>query len=175
MELKVAIKLIEKGIADSSSPMHWADLGAGRGLFTAALCSLLPAGSSILAVDRDARALSGIKTDDKRVKVLTLQADFTTELPVENTFDGILMANALHFIDDKITFVNRIAARLKTNGRFILIEYDMLAPNPWVPWPLSFENLGKLAGQTGFTNVKQLATHPSIYNRADMYAAVLQN
>jgi precorrin-6B methylase 2 len=39
-------------------PQTWADLGCGAGAFTLALASLLPAGSTIHAMDRDRAALA---------------------------------------------------------------------------------------------------------------------
>lgn len=46
-----AIALIEKGI-DASSPQYWADLGCGSGTFTMAMHTILPAGSHLVAIDK---------------------------------------------------------------------------------------------------------------------------
>ena len=56
-----AVGLISSGrLTNSPGPATWADLGCGDGTFTLALASLLPAGSTIYAVDQDAAALRAL-------------------------------------------------------------------------------------------------------------------
>lgn len=107
MDLKTAISLIQSSKIKSNEPTNWADLGCGSGLFTKALSTLLEPGSKIAAVDKDASAL-------KKVNVVSgiilekLNADFVNEdLPLKN-INGILMANALHFVKDKKIFMQKL-------------------------------------------------------------------
>ena len=110
MELSNAIKLIEAGV-NKTQPGTWADLGAGAGLFTRALATLLPKGSTIYAVDANKSALEKIKATDG-IELIKINADFEhlTEAKISTASDvrdnprdlnGILMANSLHFVKDK--------------------------------------------------------------------------
>jgi ubiquinone/menaquinone biosynthesis C-methylase UbiE len=173
MELQVAIGLLKNGIETTSHPQRWADLGAGQGLFTVALSQTLTEGSTIVAVDKDVSALGQINIEKKGINLLTVHGDFTRTQLGQGKFDGILMANSLHFVHDKIGFINAIRTSLKPDGRILLIEYDMIHSNTWVPWPISFEEMKKLANQTGFMSLRKLGSYPSVYNRADIYSAVL--
>ena len=61
----------------STRPGTWADLGCGDGVFTLLLAELLPPGSNVYAVDRDAAdliALTRKLSQDETVNVHTLQA-----------------------------------------------------------------------------------------------------
>lgn len=174
MELQVAIDLLKNGIETPPFTQRWADLGAGKGLFTEALSRILADGSSIVAVDRDVSALKQISID-QRVNLLTVHGDFTRAQLGQRKFDGILMANSLHFVQDKMGFINSIRPSLKDDGRILVIEYDMAHPNAWVPWPISFDEVKKLARYTGFMSVRKLASHPSAYNTADIYSAILRS
>jgi ubiquinone/menaquinone biosynthesis C-methylase UbiE len=173
MELEAAVRLIEKGIDRGSAKQVWADLGAGKGLFTQALAKILPEESIVIAIDKDVEALRSLKIPSKVITLLTHRGDFTKEELGDKKFDGVLMANSLHFVEDKFSFISRIIRSLKDGGRILLIEYDMNAANPWVPWPISFQALKDLASETEFNSVTKLHEHPSIYNRGNMYSAIL--
>ena len=172
MELSVAIKLIEKGVSQSSKPQVWADLGAGRGLFTSALSSLLSNGSMIHAVDQDAKALASIKLSSSHVALKTIGEDFIKMKTELKELDGILMANSLHFVSDKITLLKNLKTKLTPSGRFIVIEYDMSTSNRWVPFPIKFDDLKLLADQLNLSATK-LGEQPSVYNSSMIYSAVL--
>src|SRR5690349_2301846 len=104
MELTTAIQLINNEHIDKRQTSQWADLGAGQGLFTQALSTLLAPGSKIYAVDR---IVQKIKSSNN-ILIEFLQADFVNDdlkLPMLN---GILMANALHFVRDKPKFIQRL-------------------------------------------------------------------
>lgn len=170
MELAVAKRLIQDGIEHTPSPQVWADLGAGKGLFTHALADLLGPGSAVYAVDRDASALKEIDTNPSGV-VRILRKDFVRETLNLEPLDGVLMANALHFVKDKVAFLNQLKKGLKKSGVLLIVEYDRETSTPWVPHPLSFNALEKLAFATGFNAVKKLDEEPSVFNRVNMYSA----
>jgi len=173
MELRAAIRLIQNGI-DRNTPQRWADLGAGGGLFTRALAEILPDGSVVEAVDKDATVLRNIKSKRRHVTIETRAADFTTKAELkEDYYDGILIANSLHFVEDQDQFLKQLGNKLKAKGRLLIIEYDMSVSNPWITWPISFEDLKVLASKTGFTEPMKLAEHPSMYNRSSIYSALL--
>lgn len=172
MELSVAISLIEKGIDKSPAPQKWADLGAGKGLFTHALASLLPAQSAIVAVDKSPVAFAepGIRLKDIHISSMT--KDFIEDDLGSEMFDGILMANSLHFVSNKPVFIQKLLKSLKTGGRLLLVEYDMDSPNSWVPYPISFQTLQNATGDFGFKSAVKLMDVPSVYQRS-IYSALL--
>jgi SAM-dependent methyltransferase len=170
MEHADHVRLIREGIA----PGIWADLGSGGGAFTLALADLLGAGGQIYSVDRDKDALREQEAVMRRrfptAQVTYLYADFTRPLDLP-PLDGIVMANALHFVRDKAPVLRRIHAWLKQGGRLMLVEYNADRGNPWVPFPLAYPTWEKLAGQSGFTHTRLLATIPSRFLR-EIYAAL---
>jgi 2-polyprenyl-3-methyl-5-hydroxy-6-metoxy-1,4-benzoquinol methylase len=172
MELSTAIRLIKKGISDSNEIQTWVDLGAGTGLFTQALATCLKAGSTIYAIDKDITALAKLETKSPSVTIKKINHDFVaTKFDIE-LLDGILMANALHFVSDKHVFVNQMKKKLKPSGRIIIVEYEMIYGNAWVPYPINLNTLQKLGNEIGFTLTK-LDEEPSVFNNAVMYSAVL--
>jgi ubiquinone/menaquinone biosynthesis C-methylase UbiE len=171
MELSTAIRLIRKGIVKNTDAQTWAELGAGKGLFTQALSSILPEHSSIDVVDQDAVALQSIR-ESLRVSLNRVAANFEVAAFKPRHYDGILMANALHFVKDRESFVKKIETYLKPEGRLVIVEYDLSRANTWVPWPVNFSGLTTIAANAGFSIVK-LETEPSRYNQLDIYSAVL--
>lgn len=172
MELSTAIRLIKKGISDSNEIQTWVDLGAGTGLFTQALASRLKPGSTIYAIDKDITALAKLETKSLSVTVKKINHDFvTTKIDIE-LLDGILMANALHFVSDKHMLINQLKKKLKPSGRIIIVEYEMIYGNAWVPYPINVKSLQNLADEIGFTLTK-LDEEPSVYNNAVIYSSVL--
>ena len=71
------------------------------------------------------------------------------------------MANALHFVEDKVAVLALVRGYLKHGGRLLLVEYDSDRGNPYVPHPLSFETWQDLAAAAGFVETRKLATVPS--------------
>ena len=173
MELTTAIALIKKGVQPSTLPQTWADLGAGAGLFTKALSTLLPAGSFIYAIDQETKALNSITLPAKEITLKKVRIDFVND-PIEvDPLDGLLMANALHFVSDKIAFMTRIRKILKPSARIVLVEYDRNTSNPWVPYPISFQSLHQLADEIGFISLTKVGSAPSKFDGANIYSAVL--
>lgn len=162
MEHEDHIALIRGGTAPGGV---WAELGCGDGAFTLALAELLGPESTILALDLDGRALLRLRERLARsfpaVKLLTWQRDFTEPLPPLAPLDGILLANSLHFVDDKLPLLRRLRALLPPDGRLLIVEYDSDRGNPWVPYPFAYPTWQDLAREAGFSQTELLATHPS--------------
>jgi SAM-dependent methyltransferase len=154
--------LLQKGVPGPGGT--WADFGSGNGAFTLALADLLGSGGVIYSIDRDGRALRQQAQEMTRrfpgVTLHTRQADFTRPLDLP-PLDGIAMANALHFVRDKRPVVALLGSYLKTDGRFLLVEYDTDRGNLWVPHPLSYPTWEQLAGESGFSQTERLTTVPS--------------
>jgi SAM-dependent methyltransferase len=168
------VGLIRDGV-EGAGP-HWLELGAGSGSFTLALLDLLGAEAEVIALDRDAAALHHLETDAGRrfpaASLRTVVADFVRPLPIDpGSFDGVLMANSLHFVRDKEPVVRAAASATRPGGRFVLVEYGADHGNPWVPWPLSYGTWLELAERVGFHDTRQIGEVPSRF-LGSIYAAV---
>ncbi|MDO1448416.1 hypothetical protein Q0590_19225 [Rhodocytophaga aerolata] len=169
MDLSEAINLIRYDGLFQENKAAWADLGSGSGLFTYALASLLPTGSVIYAVDQQAVVLSQLP-NPKNTVIRQQQANFITDELQLPRLDGILMANSLHFVKDKIALIKKLGAYLKENSSFLIVEYDTEVANRWVPFPVSYHKLKLLFEEAGYTQVIKLQEKPSLYGRANLYA-----
>ena len=163
-----AVKLL--GAAVPGVAGAWADLGAGRGTFTRALVDRLGAGSRIYSVDRDASAVAALQRlaeATRGVKVIPVVADFTRpfELPGvgAQSLDGILLANALHFVRDPEAVLAVLVQLVRPGGRVVIIEYDGRGPNRWVPYPIPQARLPALASAAGLSSFTVTATRRSTY------------
>ena len=169
MKITDAIQLIKNAPIDASLPNYWADLGCGSGTFTQALANLLPQESVIFAIDQSPQNFEAFYGNN--VAIHFYQTNFENLAISLPKLDGILMANALHYIQDKVPFIQRMKNYLKPDGAFIIIEYDTLSSNPWVPYPIDFRHLSSLFEQEGYEHIIKLGERPSIYGGRNMYAA----
>jgi len=153
------VRLLTGGVTSGGT---WADLGAGTGAFTLALAELVGPTGEVVAIDRDRGALRDLERALRPggATVRTMSADFTKpiELPL---LDGIVMANSLHFVKDKLPVLTLVRAMLKRSGRLLLVEYDADRGNTWVPHPMSFDTWRALADANGFSGTRKLASVPS--------------
>jgi ubiquinone/menaquinone biosynthesis C-methylase UbiE len=147
----------------------WADLGAGTGTFSRALAELVGSSRTIHAVDRDKHALTQLSKNNPLV--VTHHQDFTDALNL-NHLDGILVANALHFVRQQEKVLKQLVNYLKPSGKLVIIEYDISRANPWVPFPVSFEKLQTLVARANLSEPVKVATKDSRYHR-EMYVAVV--
>jgi ubiquinone/menaquinone biosynthesis C-methylase UbiE len=162
------VDLIRPGVAGQGGV--WADLGAGSGAFTFALADLLGPAARIHAVDRSAaslRALEG-QADGRYPGIVCMAGDFTQELPLP-PLDGVLAANCFHFHADACRILEHAAAWLKPGGTLIVVEYDVVRANPWVPHPLPWDRLTAAAECAGLRETRFLGSVASTYHRR-MYA-----
>jgi SAM-dependent methyltransferase len=140
----------------------WADLGSGRGAFTLALADLLGTGAEIHSVDRDGAALrdqaAEMRARFPAARVTYHVADFTDALPLP-ALDGVVIANALHFVRDPAPVLGTVHDLLVPGGRLILVEYEEERGNQWVPHPIPYHRWRELAPACGFSGVRRLAEH----------------
>ena len=169
MEIKEAIHLIELALPGKIHQSQWADFGCGSGTFTIALSHLLGEESKIYAVDNQSQVIHS----PNDVEIEFVKADFLNDsLPISN-LDGILIANALHYVKDKSVFIEKVKNYLKTTGQLIVVEYDIERANQWVPYPIPFHQLKSLFAEHGFTKIQKTGDYNSIYNSNKMYACVI--
>jgi ubiquinone/menaquinone biosynthesis C-methylase UbiE len=152
----------------------WADLGSGSGAFTIALAELIGPKGRIYSVDSDASALRSQEREMRSrfplVRVELIEGDFNETLDIPS-LDGIVMANTLHFQTDACAVLTHVARWLKPGGKLIVVEYDIETPNPWVPHPLPYSRLPRIAACAGLEDPLLLGSRPSRYHRR-VYSAV---
>ena len=174
MEISKAAGLFNHPDFVIQGKINWADLGCGTGTFTLALASLLTKGSMIYAMDTNEQALKDIPDSFENAVIKKLKGNFVTDKLEFDELDGILMANSLHYVKDKPGFIRKTIPHLNKKGCFLLVEYDTDSPNNWIPYPLTFSSSLKLFSDFGFSSIRKLNELPSIYNRAMMYAALIE-
>ncbi len=172
MQVADAVQLISGAAIPRDVSAVWADLGCGSGVFTRALASLLPEQSTIYAIDKQRQNIS--YNTHPSVTIEFLQADFEKDELALPTLQGILMANALHYVADKKSLLERLQKKINKKGIFIMVEYDTMKANPWVPYPIDFLHLKQLFMALGFQQVIKLGERPSMYGQKNLYAAMCQ-
>jgi ubiquinone/menaquinone biosynthesis C-methylase UbiE len=171
MQLKEAISLIQTELFNQDSKSIWADLGCGSGLFTQALASKLHTGSVIYAVDKN---ISPFKISVKNSVIINpMESDFVNSTLDLKNLDGILMANSLHFVRDKKTFLNKSKLYFKDMPVYLIVEYDTDKANPWIPYPISFLALRNLFMELGYITIKKLHERKSLYHTGSLYSVLI--
>lgn len=173
MNVNDALSLIKNDrILLNKEITRWADLGCGTGLFSQALSRMLQPGSSIYGIDNN-RSLKRQTTPDG-VEIIPLQLDFVTGDWGQQDLDGIIMANAFHYVKDKSAFLKKAQTYLKPQASILIVEYDTdIAVPTWVPYPLSFTSLTQLFTGAGYTSIQRLGEKPSIYGGGNIYGALI--
>src|SRR5262245_1396019 len=175
MNLRDAVELIAAAVPREGGT--WADFGAGEGLFTRALVERIGPKGTVFAVDRYGRALAALRrrAEKENLRVIPVLADFTEDVLLRGlgaaALDGMLFANALHFVRDTGAVLARLVARLRPGGRVVVVEYDRRGPNRWVPFPIPPARLDELAAAAGLSTPIITTTRPSAYG-GDLYVAV---
>lgn len=174
MKHEDAVALIADAVGGRGG--SWVDLGAGSGTFTRALVGLLGPESRVYAIDRDADAVASLSTwaATHAPRVTALVADLSRAIDLDGligtSVDGILVANALHFIRDAEEVLAQLATSLRPGGRLVLVEYDQREASRWVPYPVPISRLPSLAAAAGLSPFTVTASRPSMYQGV-MYAA----
>src|SRR5262249_32639417 len=142
---------------------------------TQALLELLGSGSRVYAVDRDPRAIGALgRRLSRRPELVPVVADFTRPFTLpglqNGLLDGILLANALHYVREADAVLTRLVSMLRPGGQLVLVEYDRRAANPWVPYPIPLTRLEPLVAAAGLSPAAITATRPSAFG-GSLYVA----
>lgn len=169
MDQRAAEELIAGAVGDGGGV--WVDLGAGTGTFTTALRALLPRESRIYAVDNDPAAADALQ--ELGGGLIPVRADFSRAFELPEPIDGMLLANALHFVRDQEAVLRRLVRLLRPGGRVVIVEYDRRAASRWVPYPINTGAWLQLAQSAGLENPRITARRPSLY-AGELYAGVAE-
>lgn len=169
MTITEAKNMLEAAHFQTHQPQVWADLGCGSGTFTYALANLLAAQSKIFAVDSTNQVLD---TTISNIDIEFVRADFSQGLSLKN-LDGILMANSLHFIKDKMSLIDSFKQSFKEHPQYLIVEYDTASANPWVPYPIKYDELQTLFPVEAYS-IEKIGERRSIYHQNMMYAAAVK-
>jgi ubiquinone/menaquinone biosynthesis C-methylase UbiE len=166
------VNLLRNGIPEAGGV--WADFGSGRGAFTLALAELIGPTGEVYSIDKDRGSLRQqertMKVEFRQVTAHYMKADFTKPLDLP-LLDGLLIANALHFLQYKDKAIQLLANYLRPGGRFLMVEYNTDRGNTWVPHPFSYPTWEKLSQRNGLTGTHLLATVPSRF-LGQIYSAI---
>jgi len=169
MTHKDHVFLIKKAIKGNT----WADFGSGWGAFTLALRDVGGENIEIYSIDKNQSSLKeqevNFRSKFPNSRIKFLDKDFTGNLELPK-LDGILMANSLHYIKDKVPFLNKIKSYLKPDGKLVMVEYNLERANTWVPYPLTYTKFDKQAKEAGFTRTNLLERVPLEWGN-EMYSA----
>jgi trans-aconitate methyltransferase len=101
------------------------DLGCGPGVATTALAEAFP-GATVVAVDGSATMLTSAEDRARRsghgARVETRQVEMNDELEPLGRFDLVWAAMSLHHVEDEVTTLGRIRARLQPGGVLCVLE-----------------------------------------------------
>jgi trans-aconitate methyltransferase len=170
MDQRDAEELISGAVGDGGGV--WADIGAGTGTLTAALRALLPRDSRIYAVDDDPAAITALGR--LGAGVIPVRADFSMAFGLpESPLDGILLANALHFVREQDVVLRHLVSLLRSGGRMVIVEYDDRAASRWLPYPMDAGTWLKRAPLAGLKDPRITARRPSLY-AGELYVGVAE-
>lgn len=170
MTIHEAATLLRTPLIDWTQPQVWCDRGCGEGLFTLALATLLAPGSTIYAVDQSQSALANIPNEHEGVSIRKIHGNlnsYSLQLPGA---DGILIANALHFIPEQENLLRRLR---DVSKRFLIVEYERSQSSRWGPYPVTFGALRNLCQAVGLESVTQIGFRKSRFG-GTMYSALAE-
>lgn len=87
--------------------------------------------------------------------------------------DGVVLANALHFVRDADVVLSRLAGSIKPGGMVVIIEYDRRVASQWVPYPIPLARLPMLAQAAGLSTPEVTTTRPSAQPNRDTGASCI--
>jgi ubiquinone/menaquinone biosynthesis C-methylase UbiE len=152
----------------------WVDAASGDGVFAETLIEQSPSTITVIGLDLRLSAAQRFRNAVCRVvnNGVALQADLSSPLPVRSV-DGILVANGLHFFQEKqqAEILRNFARALKDGGSLIIVEYNTARPTAAVPFPIPIQSMDRLLITSGFEHVQNTSRVRSSY-LGEMYAVL---
>lgn len=138
--------------------MDLLDFGAGTGLLT---YRLAPFVHSVTAVDTSPKMLEVLQSKSTPEHVIKTECRDITQLPLDETFDGIISSMAMHHVDDTAAFLKTLHAHLRPGGFIAIADLDKedgsfhAHGNEGVyHYGFDREQLKAMAEKSGFTDVR---------------------
>ena len=101
--------------------MDLLDFGAGTGLLTFRLASSV---RSVTAVDTSPKMLEVLQSKSTPEHVIKTECRDITQLPMEETFDGIISSMAMHHVENTEAFLKTLHAHLRPGGFIAIADLD---------------------------------------------------
>lgn len=112
-------RLLER--LDWDTSMRVMDFGAGTGLIAA---TVAPHVSGIVAVDTSQSMLEALSAKEDLQGKVECRCQDILESPLEERFDAIISAMALHHVEDTAALADRFAEQLRPGGFIALADLD---------------------------------------------------
>jgi ubiquinone/menaquinone biosynthesis C-methylase UbiE len=142
------------------------DLGCGMGYFAIPASRMVGPRGLVYAVDASGVMLAELRSKTASAGIFNIQTFQTKigklELP-EADYTLVLLANVLHEVDDKKSFLAALAAALKPGAKLSIIEWKKAETpaGPPVKERLSEDELQVLLKKAGFTEPSSCELTPS--------------
>ncbi len=97
------------------------DFGAGTGLLSFKIAPLV---AEVTGVDTSAKMLEQLEAKNSaKLRVHTCLGDIT-QMPLDETFDGIISAMAMHHVEDTAAFLKTLYAHLNEGGFIAIADLE---------------------------------------------------
>jgi 2-polyprenyl-3-methyl-5-hydroxy-6-metoxy-1,4-benzoquinol methylase len=101
--------------------MDLLDFGAGTGLLTFRLASSV---RSVTAVDTSPKMLEVLRSKSTPGHLIKTECRDITQMPLSETFDGIISSMAMHHVEDTEAFLKTLHAHLRPGGFIAIADLD---------------------------------------------------
>jgi len=101
--------------------MDLLDFGAGTGLLT---YRIVPHVRSVTAVDTSPKMLEVLKNKSTPAHRIKTACCDITQMPLDETFDGIISSMAMHHVEDTEGFLKTLHAHLRPGGFIAVADLD---------------------------------------------------